>query len=179
MSLNITHKRIQPSATDTVTNTVTATAFTKTLSIPASSLRVGDKIKGSARVTTVGSNSTNTFLYQVFLGPVSAPATGLLLAESTALDGTDGDVCTLDFDFETTAIGPGSTASFTGGGAAYYNAATALSRSRSFAKATDPQVSTYAANVIAVVCTQSVANAGNISRLDQLDILVYPANPSE
>jgi len=179
MSLNIVHKRIQPSATDTVTNTSSATAFVKTLSIPASTLRVGDKVKGSARVTTVDANSTNTFLYQVFLGPTAAPATGLLLAESTALDGTDGDVCTLDFDFETTAIGPGSTASFTGGGVAYYTAVTALSKSRSFAKATDAQLSTYAANVIAVVCTQSVADVGNISRLDQLDVLIYPANPSE
>lgn len=179
MSLPIVHKRIQPSATDTVTNTSSATAFAKTVSIPARTLRAGDKVKGTARVTTVDANSTNTFLYQVYLGPASGPATGLLLAESTALDGTDNDVCTLDFDFSVHAIGAGSTASFTGGGVAYYTGATALSKSRSYAKATDAQVSTFADLVIAVVCTQSAADPGNISRLDELDVLIFPSNPSE
>lgn len=179
MSLSIAHKRIQPSLTDTVTNTSTATAHAKTISVPAYTLRAGDKFEGVARVTNTTTNGSNTFLHQVYLGPSSAPATGILLAESTALDGTDGDVCTLKFDFEVTTIGAGSTPAFTGGGIAYYNAGTTPSKSRSYARATDAQVSTFSDLVIAVVTTQSAASTSNISRLDQLDVVVHPSNPSE
>lgn len=179
MSLNIVHKRISPSLTDTVTNTDAATAHAKVITIPAQTLRVGDKVVGSARVQNTSTNGSNTFLHQVYLGPASAPATGLLLAESTALDGTNGDVCTLDYNFEVTAIGAGSTASFSGGGLAYYNAGTTPSKSRSYSRATDAQVSTFADLVIAVVTTQSAASTSNISRLDQLDAIIFPANPSE
>lgn len=179
MSLPIAHKRIQPSLTDTVTNTSDATAHAKTIPVPKGTLRVGDKFDGVARVQNTSTNGSNTFLHQVYLGPASAPATGLLLAESTALDGTNGDVCTLEFDFEVTAIGVGSTASFTGGGLAYYNAGTTPSKSRSYSRATDAQVSTFDDLVIAVVTTQSAASTSNVSRLDQLDVIIYPSNPSE
>lgn len=179
MSLNIVHKRISPSLTDTVTNTTSATAHTKVITLPAQTLRVGDKGVGSARVTNTTTNGSDTFLHQVYLGPASAPATGILLCESTALNGTDGDVCTLDYNFEVVAIGAGSTASFSGGGLAYYNAGTTPSKSRSFARATDAQVSTFADLVIAVVTTQSAQSTSNVSRLDQLDLILFPANPSE
>lgn len=179
MSLNIVHKRIAPSATDTVTNTTSETAFTKTLSFPAQIFRVGDKVVGRARATIVDANSTDTFAFKVYLGPTASPTTGLLLVDSTAYDAADNDVVSLDFDFEVTAIGAGSTASFTGGGLSYRDAQTAVSKSRSFAKATDAQVSTFADLVIAVTCTQSAQSTGNIARLDQLDALIFPANPSE
>lgn len=179
MSLNIVHKRISPSATDTVTNTTDETVFSKTLSVPAETLRVGDRIRGSAQVTVVDANSSDTFAFAVYLGPTAAPKTGLLLVDSTAYDASDNDVMTLAFELEVTAIGAGSTASFTGGGLSYRNAQTAVSKSRSFAKATDAQVSTFADNVIAVSCTQSAQSTGNIARLDSLAFTLFPANPSE
>jgi len=181
MSLPIAHKQIQPSSAtaDKITNTATATAFTKTIPLPAGTISKGTRIIGTASPVTEDANSTNTFLYQVYLGPVGAAATGILLAESTALDGTDGDVCTLQFQTKCTKAGTVSVAEFTGGGLAFYNGATAMSKTRSYARATDAQVGTTIDLEIAVVVTQSAADPGNISRLDDLDILIFPPNPSE
>jgi len=181
MSLNIVHKQIQPSSAtaDKLTNLSAPGTFTKTIPLPAGTLSKGTRIVGSASCVSEATNSTNTFLYQVYLGPVGAASTGLLLAESTALDGTDGDVCTLQFQAKCTTPGAVSVAAFTGGGLAFYNAATAPSKTRSYARATDAQVGTTIDLEIAVVVTQSAASTGNISRLDDLDIVVFPPNPSE
>ena len=178
MSLPIKHLYATRSATDTVTNTTTETAFTKVVTIPAESLRVGDSFRGFAAVTAPTTNSTDTLTLKVYLGPTADPKTGLLLCDQTAIDVANDAVIALDFAFSVDAIGAGSTAAFSGCGLSYANAATAVSKTRAFALATDAQVTTYAELVLAVCATWSAQSSSDIARLDSFHVIKNPANIS-
>lgn len=179
MSIGAKTLYIVPSATDTVTNTTAETPFAKTIPIPAETLRKGDRFTdGRATVSMPSTNSTDTFAFAVYLGPASAPQTGILLCDSTAYDAADNDVMTLEFDLEVDAVGGVSVAAFTGSGKSYRNGQTAVSKTRSYAKLTDAQVSSFADLVVAVTCTQSAQSTSNVARLDRLSFTKIPALPS-
>jgi hypothetical protein len=178
MSLGIKHNYITRSASDTVTDTTTETAFSKTVSVYKESLRVGDFFQGSACVTAPTTNSTDTLTLKVYLGPTSDPKTGILVCDQTAIDVANDAVIKLDFSVSCDAIGAGSTAKFSGGGVSYANAATAVSKTRAFALGTDAQVSTYEDLVFAVCATWSAQSASDIARLDSFHVIKHPANPS-
>lgn len=174
MSLGIQHRHIVASATDTVTNTTTETAFSKTISFPAQSLRVGDLIKGFACVKATSTNSTDTLACKVYLGPSSDPKTGILLVDNTALDVANDDVIKLEFEACVDAIGAGSTFEVSGGGISYKQGATAVSKTQALGSAVDAQASSFGDLVIAVTATWSAASTSDIARLDALHAIVFP-----
>lgn len=174
MSLGIQHKHIVASATDTVTNTTTETAFSKTISFPAQSLRVGDLVQGFACVKATSTNSTDTLTCKVYIGPASDPKTGILVCDQTAIDVADNDVIKLDFNFCVDAIGAGSTFEVSGGGISYKQAATGVSKTQALGSAVDAQADSFANLVVAVTATWSAASASDIARLDALHAVVFP-----
>lgn len=174
MSLGIQHKHIVASATDTVTNTTTETAFSKTLSFPAQSLRAGDLISGFACVKATSTNSTDTLTVKVYVGPSSDPKTGILVCDQTAIDVANDDVIGCKFDVCVDAIGAGSTFKVSAVGLSFKNGATAVSKTLAIAGATDAQASSFADLVVAVTATWSVASASDIARLDALHAIVHP-----
>ena len=179
MSLGVQHKHITASATDTVTNTTSETAFVKVLDIPKESLRVGDWFRGFACVKAISTNSTDNLTCKVYLGPEGSPETGILLADQTAIDVANDDVIKLDFDFCVDAIGAGSTFEVSGGGLSYKQAATAVSKTQALGSATDAQASSFGDLVIAVTATWSVQSTSNIARLDALHAVKFPGLPSK
>lgn len=174
MSLGIQHKYIVASATDTVTNSTTETAFVKTLSFPAQSLRVGDLISGFAAVKATSTNSTDTLTCKVYIGPAADPKTGILVCDQTAIDVADGDVIGLEFKLCVDAIGAGSTFKVSGCGLSYKHGATAVSKTLAIAGAVDAQASSFGDLVVAVTATWSAASASDIARLDALHAVVHP-----
>lgn len=178
MSLGIQHKYIVASATDTVTNTTTETAFAKTVSLPAQSLRAGDFIQGFGCVKATSTNSTDTLTVKVYVGPSADPKTGILVCDQTAIDVADGDVIGFDFKLCVDAIGAGSTFKVSGVGLSWKHGATAVSKTLAIAGATDAQASSFADLVVAVTATWSAASASDIARLDALHAAAFPALPS-
>jgi len=168
------HKHIVASATDTVTNTTSETAFSKTITLPAQSLRAGDLARGFACVKATSTNSTDTLTCKVYLGPASDPTTGFLLCDQTAIDVANSDVVMLDFKFCVDAIGAGSTFKISGGGISYKQGATAVSKTQAFSAAVDAQASSYADLVLAVTATWSAASTSDIARLDALHLEIEP-----
>jgi len=179
MSIGTKRLRAPYSATDTVTNTTAETAHTGVLSLPTESIRKGLRVDGNVQVIAPTTNSTDTLTTKVYLGPASAPETGILLSDQTAINVADGDVINHEFWFVVDATGTVSVATFSGGGLSYANGVTAVSKTRAFVRTTDAQVSTFADLVIAVTSTWSVQSTSNISRLATLDATLTPALPSE
>lgn len=179
MSLGIQHKHIVASATDTVTNTTTETAFAQQVSLPKESLRVGDWFHGFAAVKATSTNSTDTLTCKVYVGPESDPKTGLLICDQTAIDVANDDVIMLQFDFSVDAIGAGSTFEISGGGISYKQAATAVSKTQAFGSATDAQASSYEDLVIAVTATWSAQSASDVARLESFHVVKFPGLPSK
>jgi hypothetical protein len=179
MSIGVKRLRALYNALDTVTNTTTETAHTGVVTLPAESVRKGLRIEGKAQVIAPTTNSTDTLTTKVYLGPASAPLTGILISDQTAIDVANNDVITHEFWCVVDATGTVSVATFSGGGVSYANGVTAVSKTRGFVRATDAQVSTFEDLVIAVSSTWSQVSTNDIARLATLDVTLTPALPSE
>jgi hypothetical protein len=179
MSIGVKRLRAPYSATDTVTNTTSETAHTGVLSLPAESVRKGLRIDGNAQVIAPTTNSSDTLTTKVYLGPASAPETGILLSDQTAIDVANDAVINHEFWCVIDATGTVSVATVSGGGLSYTNAATSVSKTRAFVRSTDAQVSTFTDLVIAVTSTWSAQSTSDIARLATLDATLTPALPSE
>lgn len=171
MSYPMTRKRITPSATDTVTNTVAETAFAKKHTIKANTLRLNDvvKLRGAVRLTST--NATDTFLVKVKFGT-------LVVCVSTATDLANDDFINFEAEITIDAIGPANTAKASFSGRAWHGkaagqAATGLTCVND-SKKSDAGFSTLADFDITVTCTESVASASNIARLDNFNMEIVP-----
>lgn len=146
-------------ASAAVTNTVTATAFDKSYTIPANTLAVGDIIRIRGQGIATATNSTDTLAVDIKIG-----STTILTIPAT--DVANNDI----FVFDVTVIVRTIGASGTFVALASYNIGvpgTATTRTQSKASTA---IDTTAAQAITVVATWSVANAGNSVRLDLLEV---------
>lgn len=147
-------------ASAAISNTVTATAFDKSFTIPANSLVVGDQIRIRLQGIVTAANSTDTLAIALKIGSTT-------IATLAATDVAANDIFGMDITLNIRTIGAsgtwvafGTTTLFgqlgTADAIAFYKASTAID--------------TTAAQAITVVATWSVANAGNSVRLDVLSV---------
>lgn len=146
-------------ASAAVTNTTTETAFDKSYTIPANTLKAGDVIKIRAQVIATATNSTDTLT-------IKAKAGSTVLAATAAVDVADNDIAVIDIYVVFRTVGAsGTMVAF--GFVSLGVAGTATARPVSLASTS---VDTTAAIALTVTATWSVADAGNSCRLDGLHV---------
>lgn len=146
-------------ASAAVSNTVAETAFDKSVSIPADTLRAGDVIRVRAQVVATATNATDTLDVQLRLGTTDIVATG-------AVDVANGDIGYIDFDVTIRTIGAGGT--MVGAGVVALGVPGTVTAKPKFLAST--AIDTTAAISVNVSATWSVANAGNSCRLDVMNV---------
>ena len=172
MAQTTSRRCIQPSATDTVTNTTSETAFARTLKIPARSLQQYNMLKFGGVTKHTATNSTDTFRIRAYIG-TAKDNTGLLVADSGALDVANDDCAAFNGWAMVKAQGGASALTLSGqsdstqkttdGGVAF--------------SATEAQLDGNADLYLTVTCTQSAQSTGNVSRLDALWYELHPYDP--
>lgn len=146
---------------DRVTNTSSETAFSQKLSLKGGTLKVGDLYHVRAVVKTPTTNSTNTLTLKLKLADIT-------FAETAAIDVADNDEIVVDAWFVVQAIGAGSTAAITGGGLAYLDGATSVSKARGVCRGTSANFSSATDEDITVTATWSATSTSNIAQLELL-----------
>jgi predicted RecA/RadA family phage recombinase len=151
----------QEAASAAVTNTTVQTAFDKSYTIPASTLRPGDVIRVRAQGIATATNSTDTLNAILRIGTVDVIATA-------ALDVADNDIFVIDADIVIRTNGASGT--FVAGGSSNIGVpGTATTKAKSKASTAIDTTATQSVNVTA---TWSVASASNSCRLDILDVQI-------
>lgn len=178
MALPIRHKVITPDTTATHTNTTTEAAFSKQITIPANTLRVGDRIEAFCTVKATTTNSTDTLAVYLMLGVASTAtktsSTGIILAKNTAVDVADNDAVGCWGVAQVLAVGAAETASLANVGV---GALTTLGTARSGVLAT--YFDTTVDLSLYVVADWSAQSTSDICHLSCLDLVITPANPTE
>jgi hypothetical protein len=146
-------------ASANVTNTTVETAFDKSYTIPAKSLRVGDVIDVEVRVSAPTTNSTDTLTLKLKIGTTVLVATG-------AVNVADGDVGILRARLTIRTIGASGTFVSDGEWALGVPGTAAFSPYVLASTAID----TTATQAITATATWSVASASNIAALQTLGI---------
>lgn len=164
MASTISRKTIEPVDTE-VENTTAETAFSKTLLIPAYTLRKGFKLGFGYSWNVVDNNSTDTLTVKGYLG-TAIGTTGILIGDSGALDVADGDigVCTGWGMVHTFA---GASAGILVGGSWSVPKAAGTGKFITFG-AVEAQLDFLADMYLTVTGTWSVAHADNEVKLDSL-----------
>lgn len=189
MSLGVKHRHAPLATAHTVggtTHGTTETVFQTSAGVtstgyilePGGSIRKGDFWQGFVMVDTPATNSTDTVLLRVYLGPTSDPTTGILVASQTAINVSNDDEIAIHYSVACEEIGAGSTARFSAAGVSWADGATAPSLTNA-KTATDAQVSTLTDLCFGVTATWSVSSSGNSARLRAHHNLKYPALPSQ
>lgn len=172
MSYPMTRKRIIPSATDTVTNLTAETAFVKKHTIYANTLRVNDVVKIRGMVRGTSTNSTDTTLIKVKFGT-------LVVCISAAHDLANDDFINFEAEITIDVLGAVSVAKATFSGRTWLGKAagqaTPAFNCVNDSKKTDAAFGTTADFDVTVTCTTSVASASNITRLDNFNLEIVPA----
>lgn len=178
MGLPVQHRNITVSTSNTHTNTTTEAAFTKQITIPANTLRVGDRLSAMAVVKATATHTSDTLTCYLMLGVSSTAtktsSTGVVLAKNTAIDVSDGDAVGLYGVAGVKILGAAGTASIASVG---FGALTTLGAATSGTLAT--YLDTTVDQVVYVVADWSAADTGNICHLAWLDLVITPANPTE
>lgn len=161
---SLTSRRcIEPSSTDTITSN-SETAFSRTLKIPAYELGKHSLLRfGGAAIHTV-TNGTDTQRIRVYLG-TAKDATGVLIADTTAVDGANNDIAAFNGALEVKTPGAASTAVVEGMGVASAKAG-GTANPVTFGAASS-KLDTTADMYLTVTAVHSAAS-GNTSRLDSL-----------
>lgn len=146
-----------------ITNTATETAFSKTVSIPANYLRVGQALRLRAKARCTSTNGTDTFKISSRVGT----AAGVLLGVGPAVDVANDDKATIDLTLTVRAIGASGKVTSAG----FAGTAGSTSATGSIGELT---VDTTAAVVLVITGTWGAANAGNIVVLE--DFVVEALN---
>jgi len=140
-----------------VTNTTAETAFDKTYTIPAGSLKVGDTIRIRGYAIATATNSTDTLSIKLKIGST-------VLFTAPATDVANGDI--VEFDALLTIRTVGATGTLVASGE-YSIGVPGTATKRSFAVASTT-IDTTATQLISLTATWSVANSGNSTVLRQL-----------
>ncbi len=146
-------------ASANVTNTVTETDFDKSVVVPANMLKVGDVIRVRLAAIAPSTNATDTLTLKLKVGSTVIISTG-------AVDVNNNDVGFIEADLVIRAIGAGG--SFVAAGVQALGVPGTVTAKPFILAAT--AIDTTAAQTIKASAQWSVANAGNIARLDVLDV---------
>lgn len=145
-------------ASTAVTNTTVQTAFDKSVTIPAGSLKAGDVIRVLLQAIATATNSTDTLA-------VALQIAGADVVATPAVDVANNDIAVIMADIVVRTVGAGGT--FVAAGfASLGTPGTATARAVNKASTA---IDTTAALTIRGAATWSVANAGNSCRLDVLN----------
>ena len=145
-----------------VTNTVAETDFDKQVTIPANSLNVGDVIRVRLGALAPSTNSTDTLTIKLKIGSTVIISTG-------AVDVANSDVGYIEADMVIRSIGAGGTLAGAGTQALGTPGTVA---SKPFVL-TSTAIDTTVAQAVKASAQWSVANAGNVARLEVLDVQVF------
>lgn len=165
MASSTSRKSITPSSTDTVTNTVTETAFSQKITVPAYTLKALSMVRFGGAVISTSTNSTDTLTVKAYLG-TAADNTGHLIYDSGALDVANNDACAFEGWCQVKTAGGASTGILTAFAVGAPKSAGTLKGTT--LDAVEAQFSTIADMYLVVTATWSVASASNICRLDAL-----------
>lgn len=144
----------------TITNTTAATSF-GSVSLPAGSLTAGTHIRVMALGTIVGQNSTDTFGVVLKLGSTT-------ITTIAARDPATSDVFHLRADILVRSTGASGAVRAASGH--LFAAAGGYVAGAEVVGTASVTVDTTAANVLDLIGTWSVANAGNVARLDAMTV---------
>ncbi len=146
-------------ASANITNTTSETAFDKSYTIPANSLRVGDQIRVRAKVKTPTTNSTDTLTLKLKLGATVVIAT-------SAVDVANDDVGIIEAVLTIRTIGASGTFVADGKWALGVQDTATFRVDGLESTAID----TTATQAITVTATWSAASESDIVRLDNLSV---------
>lgn len=147
------------------------TAFALNLPISAGELRKSHKLTFGATVKNIAANSTDTFRLRLYLG-TAADATGILLADTGAVDGTADDVMGVSGWGQVRTYGAASAGILTG--IAIGVPKTAGTGVFTTFGAVEAQLDFTAAQYLTATITHSANSAGNQSRLEALWLEIAP-----
>lgn len=156
---------VAPPAVLTSWTTLVAFAAPGQYVLPANSLHVGDIIHIRARGTTLAVNSTNTMVYTLKIGATTIIATA-------AVNGSANDVALFDVYLQIRTIG--ATGTFVASGT--YSFGTPGTATAFPFLLASTAIDTTATQTITVNGTNSVSNAGNQYRLDELQVDKDPSS---
>jgi hypothetical protein len=146
---------INPAVSNVITNTVAETAFNKSVTFAANTLKVGDFIHVIAHVACPATNSTDTLTLKLKIGATVVIATA-------AVDVANGDIALIDAIFIVRTIGAAGT--FVAVGTQGLGTpGTVTAKPFNLASTV---IDTTAAQQITVTATWSVANAGDQAQMD-------------
>jgi predicted RecA/RadA family phage recombinase len=146
-------------ASANVTNTVAETDFDKSVSIPANSLKVGDVLRVRLGALAPSTNATDTLTLKLKLGNTVIISTG-------AVDVANNDAGYIETDLVIRAIG--AAGSFVAVGVQALGVPGTVTAKPFILGAT--ALDTTVAQTLKASAQWSVANAGDIARLDVLDV---------
>jgi len=161
VSANAPARYVNVAASTAISDTVTETAFSTAVTLPANSLKVGSVIRVRAQGIVTSSNSSDTLDVALRLGTTDVIATG-------AVNSTNDDIIYITADIVIRTIGASGTfvaAGTTANGVV--GTATALPRLKA-----STAIDTTAAISVNCSATWSVASASNSVRLDVMDVEV-------
>lgn len=153
-------------ASAAISNTTVETAFDKSYTIPANTLKAGDfvRIRGQAIATSTA--NTDTLLIKVYLGSTSIGTSG-------AVNATNSDVVVFDLWVVIRTIGTSGTYVSAGSVGVVGAAGTATMRETITA---ETAIDTTVTNAITVKATWSVADTADSVRLDILNVSIDRQN---
>jgi hypothetical protein len=151
-------------ASAVISNTIAETAFDKSYSIPANSLKAGESLHIRAWGACPSTNSTDTLNVKLRIGGTQIVATG-------AVDVANNDIFLIDVVVTFRAVGSSGTL-VAAGSVALGASGTVTAKA---AALSSTSLNTTQNQTIDVTATWSVANAGNQVRLDGLHIEKLPA----
>lgn len=175
MASSTSRRCIEPASTDVIT-AAAETAFAKRISIAGYELGKHSLVRFGGAVKHTTTDGTETQRIRVYLG-TAADATGILIADTGAVDCANDDVSVFDGWLEVKVHGAASTAVVCGRGLGL--AKTAGTPVFTSFDAVEAQLDTTAQMYLTATCVHSDA-AGNVSRLDSLwvDICKLEAIPA-
>jgi hypothetical protein len=146
-------------ASAAITNTLTATAFSNSYTIPANMLQAGDTIKIHTEGIITAHNASDTLTIQLLIGATVVATTG-------AVTNAANDEFVIDADIQIRTNG--SSGTFVASGLVVDGTpGTATAKSFLLASTT---INTTTTQLISVVATWSAASSSDSVRMDQLDV---------
>lgn len=149
-----------------VTAGTTETAFTNQVTIPASTLAVGDRIRVRATVKATAANSTDTLALKLVLANnADLKTTAIVVAAVAAADSTANDIFNFEATLRVVAVGAAATATLNGAGVAIKAGGATWQNATS----TDDVTTVGTTSVIyaGLTYTYSASSAGNVCRIKE------------
>jgi predicted RecA/RadA family phage recombinase len=147
---------------NSVTNTITETAFNKSVTIPANRLKKGDVIRVRGQGIVTNQNATDTLTIQLKLGGTA----GVQIVTTGAIDPATNDIFYLEADLVVRTVGVAGTIVATGLQALGTPGSVT---GKPFLKASTVVDTTITQDLV-ISATWSAASASNIVRLDVFDV---------